>query len=92
MRGTVKINEKNASRVRKTVKRDLHADVLIMYETELEKHLDYWERAYIVAWKSKKECGTHRVCINGYGHEMCVWGHYGLTEEEARDDAMERVK
>ena len=74
------------ARVEQAVRDSLNAEVLALRLVERTAREGYWENIYNVAWRNERECGTHRVCINGEGDSMCVWGHYMMDAEQALAD------
>lgn len=74
------------ARVEQAVRDNLGAYVLKTVLVERTARTGYWENIYNVAWSKPDESGTHRVCINGNGEAMCVWGHYMMTDDEALAD------
>lgn len=52
---------------------------------------DYWEKTYIVAWVNEREAGTHQANVNSKGECSLFFGHYGLTDVDAKNDMAERA-
>jgi hypothetical protein len=52
---------------------------------------EYWENTYIVAWQNERECGTHQANVNSESKCALFYGHFQLTEMDARADMVERA-
>ena len=65
--------------------------IVLLVENEIVEREDYWERVYIVAWTRHDQSGTHRIHINSKGERACFIGHYDMTEEHAKHDALVRA-
>jgi hypothetical protein len=51
---------------------------------------------FYVLWKRGEEWGTHAGCVHRPAGRSAradiYWGHYGKTEEEAREDYARRIR
>ena len=65
--------------------------VLAVIEHEISEREGYWERMYFVAWSNAKEAGTHRVSIDSTGAAGLFYGHYQMSEDEAKMDLFLRA-
>jgi len=67
------------------------ARIIALMEWNVTEREDYWEREYIIAWVSGKECGTHRANIDSENNSMLVHGHYYAFSGDAMTDFYERI-
>jgi hypothetical protein len=82
--------------IERTVAVSLDAEVLgIVFTGEIAHSRsggeEYWENTYIVAWQNERECGTHQANVNSESKCALFYGHFQLTEMDARADMVERA-
>jgi len=69
----------------------------VVYSAEIARSRsggkEYWEKTYIVAWQTERECGTHQANVNSEG--KCALFHanfsYGWSPRDAIGDMLERA-